>query len=114
MTKRRWLRWAIILICAYLIVTTTRSIVEFWKAGDKITTREDQLNQLNKQNKQLLAEKARVESADYMEKVAREQLGLSKLGEQIVIIPEDLLKAQLAIASTEARPNWQKWWKLWF
>lgn len=112
MNKKRTIRWLIIIICVYLIVTTSRAIVDLWRSGDKITRRETELNQLNEQNRELLKQKKIVESPEYLEKVARNELGLSKPGEEVIILPADLL-AQAPVASIDATPNWQKWMKLW-
>ncbi len=84
-----------------------------WRSGDKLTRRETQLSQLNKQNSELVKEKNVVESPDYLEKIAREQLGMSKPGEQVIIIPGELL-AQGPQPVADNTPNWKKWMKLFF
>lgn len=108
MPKKRLIRWAITLLCLYLIVTTSQAIVDLWRAGDKLIRREKELAALEAAQKELLKEKKRVESPEYLEKVARNQLGLSKPGEEVVIVPQDLL-AQGPVASPDATPNWKKW-----
>lgn len=114
MTKSRIIRWAIIIISLFFIVSTTKSIIELWGAGDKLTTREKNLANLRKERENLLRLKAKVDSNDYLEHVARDQLGLSKPGEQLIIIPKELLADNSPIASPDATPNWQKWAKLLF
>ena len=113
MVRRRFLRWFIIIICLYMIVTTSQAIVDLWRAGDKLTSREQELAGLEAQQKELLKQKETVESQEYLERAARNQLGLSKPGEEVIIIPSDLL-ATGQTASPEAIPNWKKWWRLWF
>lgn len=111
MNKKRVFRWAIILGCLYLIVTTSQSIIDLWHSGDKLTTREAQLVALQKQQQDLLKEKKRVESESYLEKIARNDLGLSKPGEEVIIIPLELL-VQTTVATPDATPNWKKWTNL--
>ncbi len=111
MTRRRFLRWLIVIICFYLIVTTSQAIVDLWRAGDKLTRREQELAALQSQQQDLLKEKRRVESQEYLEKVARNQLGLSKPGEEVIIVPQDLL-ARPPTTLPDTTPNWQKWVKL--
>lgn len=114
MAKNRLLRWVIIVICVYLIVTTLRSIADLWRAADKLTRREQALAALLAERDELQRRKNKVDSPGYLEKVAYDQLGLSKPGEETVIIPEELLKLEVVAASTDATPNWQKWARLLF
>lgn len=113
MSKNRWLRWAVIIICVYLIVTTLRSMVDLWRAADKLTRREQALAALMAQQDALLREQNKVNSPDYLEKVAYDQLGLSKPGEEVIVIPKELLK-ESPMASPDATPNWKKWTRLLF
>lgn len=114
MTKSRIIRWAIIIISLYLIVTTSKSIIDLWGAGDKLTSREQNLVSLRKERDNLLKLKSKVDSNDYLEHVARDELGLSKPGEQLIIIPKELLTDNSPVASPDASPNWQKWARLIF
>ncbi|MBI4099809.1 septum formation initiator family protein [Candidatus Microgenomates bacterium] len=111
MNQKRFLRWLIIIVSFYLIVTTSQAIVDLWRSGDKLTNRERELAALQVQQQELTKQKKRVESQDYLEKVARNELGMSKPGEEIIIVPPELL-AQSPEASPDATPNWEKWMKL--
>ncbi|MCL5431913.1 MAG: septum formation initiator family protein [Patescibacteria group bacterium] len=110
----RVIRWAAVIICVYLIVTTLGSMVDLYHAKDKLTSRQTELAQLNKERDDLLREKNKVAAPDYLEKVARDDLGLSKPGEQVVVIDQSLLGVAAPAASPDATPNWQKWAKLIF
>ncbi|MCL4397981.1 septum formation initiator family protein [Patescibacteria group bacterium] len=112
MTNRKILRLATIVVCLYLIVTTIKAIADLWQAGDKLTERENQVTVLSKEREDLLRRKAAVENPNYWEKVARDQLGLSKPGEEIIIIPSQLLVDNTPVATPDATPNWQKWARL--
>lgn len=106
--SKRFIRWIIIVVCLFLIVTTGQSIGDLWHSGDKLARREKEITSLQEKKKKLLMEKAKVESPDFLEKIARDQLGMSKPGEQIIIIPSELL-AQSPVATPDATPNWKKW-----
>ena len=55
-----------------------------------IAEQTEQLNEKNEENRKLQAELERVQSNyDYLEKLARERLGLIKEGEQIIIPSEN-------------------------
>jgi hypothetical protein len=54
-----------------------------------------------------------VKSEYYLEKVAREELNMSKPGESVVIIPDGTInenKEQKVTNANEEWENWQKWW----
>jgi cell division protein FtsB len=102
----------IAIICLYLIVTTIQAIFDLWRAGDKQVAREKSLAALRQEQETLLQKKALIETPAYWEKVARDQLGMAKPGEAVVIIPQELLADQAKIATPDASPNWQKWVRL--
>ena len=114
MSKNRLLRWGIIVVCIYLIITTLSSMVELWRSRDKMTRREKELAHLETERDDLLRRQIRATSSGYFEKVARDQLGLGKPGEEAIIIPEELLKAGVVEVFSDSTPNWKKWWKLLF
>lgn len=113
MNRTQALRIITIIIGFYLILTTVRALGDFWNAGDKLTQRQRRLATLQKQQQELYKRKAQVESEEYVEQVARNELGMAKTGEKIIIVPENLL-----IPPTESVeqnvPNWQKWRDLFF
>jgi len=54
-----------------------------------------------------------VASSYYLEKVARDELGLAKIGEKVVIIPNDgrqMLDESRKVKTQGEKANWQKWW----
>ena len=113
MNRNRLLRLGTIFVCLYLIVTIAASMVDLWRAGDKFTSRQQKLAQLQAQQRDLLREKKKVESPDYLEKIARDDLGLSKPGEEILVIPPELLADHNSVAASgDATPNWEKWARL--
>jgi len=95
-------------------VTTIKAIADLWKAGDKLTQRKNKVEILQKEQDTLLARQSKVNNPNYWEKIARDQLGLSKEGEEIIIIPKELLIDRTKTASEPALPNWQRWVKLLF
>lgn len=114
MNRKQAARLAMIIIGLYLIVTTLQSIFDLFKAGDKLTAREKRVEILRKEQEDLLRQKAIVNNPNFLEKTARDQLGLSKPGEEMIIIPGDLLKDNTPVISPDTIPNWQKWGKLIF
>lgn len=109
MNRKQAARLAMIIIGLYLIVTTIRSTFDLFKAGDKLTAREKRIEVLKKEQEDLLRQKAIVNNFNFLEKTARDQLGLSKPGEEMIIIPQDLLKDNTPIIPPDTTPNWKKW-----
>lgn len=114
MNRKQAARLAVIIIGLYLIVTTIQSTFDLFKAGDKLTAREKRVAILKKEQEELLRQKAIVNNPNFLEKTARDQLGLSKPGEEMIIIPGDLLKDNTPVVPSDTTPNWQRWIKLVF
>lgn len=103
-----------IVICLYLIVTTIKAIADLWRAGDKHTNRQMRVETLKKEQEELLKKKAAASRPGFLEKVAYDQLGMSRPGEEIIIIPQELLVDRTPVIAVDNTPNWQKWVRLLF
>lgn len=106
-----------ILVSAILVVNLSRSIWDGWRRRDILTEREAALQRLTEENKRLQAELEYAQSPAFIEREARNRLGLGREGEAVVLLPND--KLQTANESTgekthENLPNWKKWWTLFF
>lgn len=112
MLKNKLINLIILVLGLFLIVNITRSIWEFLRAGDKIKETEEQVAQLRFKNDELKKKLSEVQSPVYLEKIAREKLGLAKEGEIVVILPPN--PSASPSADGENLPNWQKWWNLFF
>jgi len=86
----------------YLIVSFSRDILDLYQKSKGVE--KEQLEY--------------VKSAEFLEKEAREKLGLAREGEVVVILPEnveELISAnQPQISENQEEPNWKKWLKLFF
>jgi cell division protein FtsB len=96
------------------VISLVRSIFDFLKAEDRIQDEELKLAQLQLKNEELKKKLAEVESSEYLEKAAREKLGLAKEGEVVVILPSVTPLPEAKGQSEENLPNWQKWLKVFF
>lgn len=115
--KSKIINLIIIIAGVFVIVNLTRSINELLHAGDRIKEIEYQVNQLKQRNNQLKKQLAEVQSPQYLEKIARDKLGLAKEGETVVILPQNssIESRQTSSAEVEKNlPNWQKWRRLFF
>lgn len=106
-----------ILVGVYLIISLSKSLIDAWGREKRIEEAQKTLSAEKKKFEELTLKKKEVESQEFVEKQAREKLLLTKPGESEVIIDDRLLKALEGTKSAETldnRPNWQKWWDLFF
>lgn len=114
MDRKTALRTVAVIICIYLGVTAIQSMADLWRAGDKVTRREQELAQLLRERDELLKQKQESETPLFIERLARNELGMSRPGEKIVVIPQELLIDSNRKLVVTALPNWQKWLRLIF
>ncbi len=114
MFKNKTVKIGIIVICFYMLVTTTQGIWDLWRGGDKITSREKTLAALLSEREDLQRRKNQVEQPDYLERVAYDKLGLARQGEEIIIVPKELLADKNGGGISLQEPNWKKWLRLVF
>lgn len=81
----------IILLCIMLI-SLARVLGGKSQEEANISKLQSVLNQEQVQNKQLKGQYSYYSSTDYVEQVSRDQLGLAKKGEVLVVLPTDTLK----------------------
>lgn len=109
MQRKAFIRALTIIVCLYLIVTTVQAIADLFRAGDKELERKHQLAVLEAQQRDLTAQKNEALKPEYWEKIARDQLGMSKPGEKTLIISDELLADKTPVVLADTRPNWRKW-----
>ncbi len=97
-----------------LIVTLSRSIIAIWQKGDVVRQRRLELARIEAENEALKKQLTESQSPDFIEREAREKLGLSKPGEAVVLMPPATEAARMLEDLGKPLPNWQQWWKLLF
>lgn len=121
--KIRLISTICLLIGLYLIVSFSRDLWKLVQKEGQIQKADLRLEKLEDQNQELEKKAQEVQMPEFIEKEAREKLGLAKEGETVVILPENFEQAlrqaqgKLELSSENASddlPNWQKWWKLFF
>lgn len=109
-------------VVAYMLYNLTVSIYENYQIEKHITEFEARNTELKEENEQKLADFQYYTSEEYVEKVAKQNLGLINPGEQVVVIPdEDLIvlsqDAEEQRVAEQIRASWstpKKWWKFFF
>ncbi|MDD5696813.1 MAG: septum formation initiator family protein [Candidatus Pacebacteria bacterium] len=73
----------------FLVYTNIKIFVETQKGDKELKRIEAIIETLNKENERLNFELGNTDSQAYLEKVAREELGLQKPGEQVIVIKKE-------------------------
>lgn len=108
------LKLVIVIISFGLSVSAGKGVYDLWQRRDIVSLKEAELAQLKKENAQLRASLERMKSSGYVEKIARDKLGLVKEGESVLILPQSGNAAQNTGATTQEEKLWRRWWALFF
>lgn len=101
----------VILVLILAINGLTRSILDLLDKQKLLTTAQEELEDEKFRNQKLRASLSYVETQEFKEQVARNNLFLTKEGEQQVVIP---LPPEKKEAKKDKRANWEKWRDLFF
>lgn len=109
-------------VVAYMLYNLTVSIYDKWVIDQQITAFQEKNTTMQEENKQKLEDFQYYTSEQYVEKIAKQNLGLINPGEKIIIIPDEdlvvLTEADDAAAiNEEIRNSWsnpKRWWKFFF
>lgn len=107
------LRIVVALISLGLAISAGRTIVELWQRRDVVSVRKQELVKIQAENNTLQDKLKDMGSDAYVERVARDQLGMIKEGETIVMLPEGAIQGRGG-GEEMNMPNWKKWWSLFF
>ncbi len=109
------LAFTIFLYLMFSIGTRTLQLYGQKAKADKI---KGEISSLEQENKRLIKNKELVLSDAYVEKIAREELGMAKEGEKAVIVlsdPDTSSKAENSTADRkDPQPYWRQWWDMFF
>lgn len=110
---------SIIIFCISLLaaVSLSRSVYSLWRKRDYVRERADRLAWEQAEKARIKKEIKEAQKPEFIEKEAREKLGMTKEGETVVIMPND--KLQMTNGKTDEKTpvlisNWKKWWRLFF
>jgi cell division protein FtsB len=107
-----------LVMVAYMFYSLTVSIYENYQIDQHITTFEDKNNRLRTENLQKLDDYKYYTSEAYIDKIAKQNLGLVNPGEEVIILTETDSTSypeieEKMIARQRSMANWsnaKKWW----
>jgi len=95
-----------------LLVKLSISTWNLWRTDERLKQEQERVEEVKKKNVELKIELAEVESEEFVEKIAREKLGMGREGEVVVILPEvDYKKIK---RQKRKLANWEKWVRVLF
>lgn len=116
MVKSKLLSLFLFIFGLYLIVSLSRNLFSLIRKGGEIKKENLKLTSLEEENRQLKEQLEFSDSQEFIEREARDKLGMAKEGEQVLVLPSNLGK--ITLPQTEEKeteiPNWKKWWNLFF
>ena len=105
------------LITLLLAISLIQSILKITGSSQKITDARQKLENLQQENENLARQLKIVASTEFIEKEARDKLGVAKKGEIVVVLPDKETLTALVPKLEEEKfslplPIWQKWLNL--
>lgn len=112
-------RWIIICVSIFMIISLSRSVVDLWERRKIVKEEEKRLVQIEKRHQELMEKLKTVQTPSFVEKEARERLGMAKEGDTVIImdasgLPPDERIGILSQDQPGDMPNWKRWWGLFF
>lgn len=119
MSNRRKIVFIIFFIIILgLFYALGRQIYDSLKSDDRLNQETEKLVGLQKRNMELKNKLAEVQSIRFIEKEARNKLGLAREGETVVMISQKeidrVLRAEKKPIEEIKIPNWEGWLRLFF
>ena len=114
---RKISNYILIIFLIMLFLSLLRNIAKTRKASNTILEKEARVNKLRQDNEALEKKITEMKSPEYIERQIRDNLGLTKEGEIVIVLPDsETLKSLAPVTEEEEEilpdPNWKKWLKL--
>lgn len=110
----KFVRILVILISFGLCLSAGGTILDLWHRRDLVINRQKDLTRITTENQALKRQLDETKSESYVERIARDKLGLVKDGENIILLPQSNRKDTKGGIVFDYSHTWQKWWKLFF
>jgi cell division protein FtsB len=104
--------WVILMVGVVAAANSGASVWRLYKASGRLHEEQRQLAEAKATQDQLKKKLAEVQTQEFVEKEAREKLGLGKDGEVVVVIPKETLEGATVGIVAPPEANWVKWRRL--
>ena len=93
------------MVVVFLLYTNWKIYQKRIELAAKITNLKQEIALLEQRKKELEEKKSQIKSNEYLEEVAREELGLKKPGEEVVVVQEEKPEQKKEIEEKKS------WWE---
>lgn len=117
MSKKRIVRILVLVLGFYFIASLVQQILSLWKSEERIRIAQEEVEKARQESEKLAERLKYVRSEEFVEKEARDKLGMGKEGETVVVVPKDLIEKEVEKAEKEEPekvPNWRLWKEAFF
>jgi cell division protein FtsB len=115
MTLKKIVFFGIIIASFFIMNSLIHSIYTLWQKNTLMTQAQAELEKEKKENQTLKKKLSEAKKTQFVEEEARNNLFLAKPGEGVLVIPSQYLHASPSAKKiADIRPNWQKWWDVFF
>ncbi len=116
MKRKKIVFFIIIVVSIFIISNMVQSIISLSQKTHLVTDAKNELQKQKKENQELKKELGLIEKPQFVEEEARNKLFLAKPGEGVIVISKDELEASSSSKPKppDTRPNWKKWWDMFF
>lgn len=97
-----------------LCLSAIGTILDLWHRKDILSTRQHDLAVITQENQALERQLSDARGSDYVERIARDKLGMVKDGESIILLTPGLRSSSQSGEVVDSGSNWQKWWQLFY
>lgn len=97
-----------------LCLSAIGTIADLWHRKDIVNTTQHDLDVITRENQVLQQQLADAQHSDYVERIARDKLGMVKDGESVILLSGSSTSATLSTGDDGGRPNWVQWWSLFY
>ena len=112
------IRWMVIFVSIFMIISLFRSVVDLWQRRSIVKQEQERLRQIEQKHEALTQKFNSVQTPAFVEKEARERLGMAKVGDTIILMGDvsqkDGSQPSFPQSATPQESNWKRWWALFF
>ncbi len=113
---RKIVLYGVIIFQILIIISLVRGTAISKRSTNRIEGMKETKAKLEEERDRLRKEQEYVSSDFYLEKVAREELHLTKPGETVVIVPENVIMGtqvnEQKVQTQDVKSNWVRWFEI--
>jgi cell division protein FtsB len=110
------------LLVGYLVYSLTKNVYNSYQIDQYIEMFEQENAQIEEENRQKREDYLYFTSEEYIDKIAKQNLGLGNPGEEVIILSPDVLSEEIVVDDEElsdfarysGMSNPRRWWEFFF